>query len=111
MSDELLGHASFMAPRSADLFDGRLRLSSDGRGRSEVIVSDPAETRLQRLVFSNPATWWPLYQLIQVIQEVFERETLAAEVAPEGVCELCSGLGGTEDDEGNWVDCPNCKLR
>lgn len=109
MGHRLFGNATLVDSENAVMLGGGLALLSDGASRSEIVVSDPESGQEERLVFSRGNSWIPVFHLIQVIRELYQKDELEFHSSTnDEPCELCGGTGMYEDDEGNWKDCGVC---
>lgn len=94
-----------------------IRISEHG---VETAISTPIEPGRRRVVKVGPKEGRVIRELLVAMeQEVLRARRQAGEFAipkPKGkrrtepalVCDVCSGLGGNEDEDGNWVSCPDC---
>lgn len=106
--ENLSGGAIFWDSINSVVLQGRLSLLSDGVGRSEIVIAGD-DGHEERLVFRHGTTWVPVYQLIQVIQEVYPPTELEAPAPEEEQsCPNCGGTRMVQDAEGNWHDCRAC---
>lgn len=109
MRHELFGTARLADTETSVVLGGRLAFVSDGASRSEIIIGDADGGKEERLVFTIGTTWMAVYQLIQVIRDLYQADELEVHVSsPDDPCVLCGGLGLYEDEEGNWRDCRQC---
>lgn len=110
MEHRLSGQSVFVDGDQSIMLCGRMRLVSDGKGRSEIRLRSLDGSEEEALVFTAESTWVPVYQLIQVIRETFDVTSVPSPPSPveNASCQACAGLGGNTDRDGNWRDCPDC---
>ena len=111
MANETLhGNSLLFDPNRGVVLRGEICLTSDGKGRSEIHVTNDVTGIQEHLVFTSGQTWIPVLQLIQAIQDTHLDIDIGVTVidGTRGVCAECEGLGECEDDEGNWTPCKLC---
>jgi hypothetical protein len=109
MGERLSGQAMFFDSGHSVLLGGRLVLSSDGKGYSEIVLKSLDGAAEERLTFRGAGRWIPVHQLIQVIRETFDASAVIPPDTPmSATCATCGGTGGGNDADGNWRDCPAC---
>lgn len=108
--ESLRGNSSLFDPKRGVVLRGEIRLTTDGKSRSEIYVENDVTGVSERLVFQTGSLWIPVMQLIQVIQEAHSEVDVGLTVIDglQGACCECDGLGEITDDEGNWDTCPMC---
>lgn len=91
--------------------DGEVILMTDFKGRTEFQVVDRESGERERLVWTSGSTWIPGMQFIQVLlgrHRHLEIEIAEPKEPDYERCRTCQGAKQWENEEGNWVTCPEC---